>query len=483
MNDAQCRFCGAMRHDSETSFYCSSCDSFFQLQLTRSLTKYDLIHFFQENRGIWSFKDLLPPLPSYLTYHEGHTPLFRFHKIFSGELNVFFKDESRNPSGTFRDRCASLMACHAKSLETHRILCGTSGNHGVSMLTYGLPLNLQVTCITPLMARLHKITQIRTLGGEIIAHGTYLSESIEKARILSKQLGYYDATPENNYLTIQGQKTVAYELLVQLDRKDLEITSSTVIFVPLGAGLMLLSLYQGFKDLLELNIIEEMPRLVGVGLKSMRNGHQATLPFVPPELLPLTGESQLEREIHEALSEVDGYTLSLNERLFLEQSHNVARNEGIIVDPASASVIAGIQESVSVGKIDVDDVVIAVLTSSGTVRNVFYQKSLNLFNISKKRRNPFLTKYLILDFLARHGPHNGYQIWKHVSKSVRCQYQAVYQHLNELSRMKVIAPYNQPKEGMRRRKQNFWLITGMGFEYLDALTTIFRTESEEAESN
>ncbi len=477
MDHVTCRSCGALREPNDINFYCHRCDSFFEFQLEFSISSSDLVRLCQDNFGIWNFRQFLPPLPHYITYQEGNTPFLRPRKLFSNELAVYFKDESRNPSGTFRDRCACLMACHAKSISKKSVICGTSGNHGVSMLTYGLPLDLNVTCITPLLARLHKITQIKALGGEIITHGTNLSESIEKAKMLSKRLHYYDATPENNYLTIQGQKTIAYETVAQLTRRNIEVNASTVVFVPLGAGLILLSLYQGFKDLLELKIIDEMPRLVGVGLDEARTMQQSERVFVPPELLPLTGQSPLESEIERALVDTDGFILSLNEESFLEQSYNVARYEGIIVEPASASVIAGIQECLKLRKINVNDTIIAILTSTGSAGKEFYRSSLDLSAFNKRKRNPFLTKYLILDFLARHGPHNGYQIWKHVNNLVPCRFQAIYQHLKELNQMKVIAPYQQPKNNNERRK-TFWLLTGLGFEYLESLTTILMIESE-----
>ncbi len=482
MTRLNCRNCGTKRELEELNFYCNSCDSIFEIQHSFSVSIEELVRTCRESQGIWNFKSFLPPIRPHVTFHEGNTPLLKPYRLYSGEITVYFKDESRNPSGTFRDRCACLMACHARDLSRKEVICGTSGNHGVSLVMYGLPLDLKVTCITPLMARLHKITQIRALGGEIITHGTNLSDSIEKARMLSKQLRYYDATPEHNYLTIQGQKTIAYEIVAQLTRKNIEVNASTVVFVPLGAGLIYLSLYQGFKDLLELRVIESFPRMIGVGLDATRNEQLNHPTFVPPELLPLTSRSILESEIEKARKETEGFMLTLNVQTFLEQSFFVARNEGIIIEPASASVVAGIQECLKDGKIGVDATVIAVLTSSGRMTREFRRVPMDLSIIPKRKRNPFLTKYLILDFLARHGPHNGYQIWKHVNSILTCQFQAVYQHLQELNGMRVIAPYQQSSTPKKDRKRVYWLLTSSGFEYLDALSTILRVEWEKHEN-
>ncbi len=480
---AKCKECGASRHPDEIQFNCRKCESFFELQIPSSFTLDELMKLVQEGRGIWNYRHFLPSIRPYVTYHEGNTPLMKPYRLFPDNLDVFFKDESRNPSGSFRDRCACLMACHAKMLSKSSVICGTSGNHGVSMVTYALPLGLSITCITPLMARLQRIAQIRALGGEIIAHGTNLSESIEKAKILSKKLNFYNATPENNYLTVQGQKTIAYEIAIQLKRYGSNVDAMTKIFVPLGAGLMFLSLYQGFKELLELRLIEEMPCLIGVGLESVENGEKRKSFFVPPDLIPLTGQSSLESEIIRALKETNGFMIEIDEETLLSQALLVARHEGIIIEPASASVIAGIQKYLVQNEFESRSKVIAVLTSSGNLYQRLDEISFPLRDFFSRRKHPFFSKFLILDYLARHGPSNGYRIWKHLSSLYPCHFQAVYQHLKALNQLGVIAPYKKMgspffTDSSSPKEKTFWFITDTGFEYLHALAIILKIELE-----
>jgi len=161
--------------------------------------------------GIWKFREQLPRFKIMNSLNEGFTPLIKSSRL-SKELgihNLYFKDEGRNPTGSFRDRVAALLTSHAYSLGFKKLICATDGNTGASVAAYSSRLSLRVKAIVPRGSDWGKVILMRSFGAEVIEHGESLDDVYSLADKISLEENLYNATSESNALSIEALKTIS----------------------------------------------------------------------------------------------------------------------------------------------------------------------------------------------------------------------------------------------------------------------------------
>jgi len=383
---------------------------------------------FQEH-GIWKFSSLLPRFKHKVSMDEGFTPLFPSNNIASKLKlnNLWFKDECRNPTGSFRDRVAAIILSHALSIGVKNIVCASDGNLGASMAAYCSRIGLTPLVVIPKLADTGKVIQMRIHGAEIIEQGETLDEASKKAHEIAIKLNYYEATAEANCLSIEGLKTIAYEIYYQLGQ------APNHLVVPTGSGVTALSIYLGFKQLMELGIVDSIPAIHIV--------QTTTCPTIALMMRYIHGgegrehglvvglsycDNPLADYIARILSRVNSYgvIVSLNE--IYDSTIELAKLEGLFVEPAAGAAIAGLKLLVEQGVIDSNENVVVLLTGTGL-------KAFDVFTQYRRHPRKYLipsTKLQILRILYEHGEIHGYHIWKTFLSKITPQ--AVYQHLSEL---------------------------------------------------
>lgn len=209
--------------------------------------------------GLDRYAPVLPPLADGLSMGEGGTPLVRVPRVNDG-LDLWVKDESRNPTWSHKDRlnlCVVSAALHANA---PGLVAASSCNHGVSAAAYAARAGLKAVILTtprpPAIARL-----FQAYGQLIVTVPTSELRWVLMSRLVD-ELGFHPASnqttpPTNHPFGSEGYKTIAYELFMQLGRRAPE-----AVFVPVGYAELLFGIYKGFQELKHYGLIDVLPRLI-----------------------------------------------------------------------------------------------------------------------------------------------------------------------------------------------------------------------------
>jgi len=443
----------------EPRLVCPKCGGIVLYDHKRSDVKWEVI---TSNHGIWRFSSLLPKLKERISMEEGFTPIFNSKNIGSriGLHRLWFKDECRNPTGSFRDRVSAIILSHALSIGVKEVICASDGNLGASIAAYCSRIGLQPIVVVPKLVDVGKVIQMRIHGAKIIEYGNTLDEATRRAHELAEKHQYYEATAETNCLSIEGLKTIAYEIYYQLE----EIPEH--IIVPTGSGITALSICLGFKQLVELGLIEKTPKI-----HIVQSTTCPTIALSMKYIYSSSGggglviglsycENPLADRIARILSSTGGYgvIVSLNE--IYESTIELAQQEGLFVEPAAGAAVAGLKLLADHGVIGRDEDVVVLLTGTGL-------KALETFIHHRKHLDKYIipsTKLQILKVLYERGEMHGYGIWKTFLSRITPQ--AIYQHLSELEARGLVKSFIK-----NRRK--VYVVTEKGRRVVEVINELY----------
>lgn len=418
----------------------------------------------------WRYRELLPHVRNIISLGEGGTPLHKVERLAKsiGLKKLYLKDETRNPTNSFRDRAAALLTSNAIDLDYDTLICATNGNLGASLAAYSAKVGLICHVIVPKLVDVGKLAQMLVYDAVIEEFGETVDYSINRADALAKETGWYQATPELNPLVIEAQKTISYEVYEQLGVPEWFIVS-------IGSGGTIYSIWKGFKELKQLGIINSLPKMIGVQpegcapiVKTLMEDRPQQVKISKPftRALAVLVANPLQGKLAiKAIKESKGLTLTVSDSEIFKAELQIAKLEGMFAEPASSSTIAALKKLVKKGKIHHKESVVCLITGSGLKATDILQ------TLTKKQKTAVLglevsTKEKILRILNKKDTY-GYDLWKKLGKTMTRA--AIYQHLNELSEKGLIASY--AKDGRK-----FFKIIERGRKVLraiDDLKTLF----------
>lgn len=464
----KCSLCGDVFSDDYIS--CPKCNSTLLFEYESHDYREGLLNpRFRNTSSIWRF-NLLPRIDykCIVSLGEGGTYIHKsvnLPKYFDFNGEIYLKDESRNPTGSFIDRGVSIIISHVKCRGYNEVSVISPGNLGVSVSAYSSYAGIKSHIYIPLTIEKGKLYQILMYGGE-----TYLvrdiREGLYKILRLWDENRVYPILPNNPYY-MEGIKTIAYEIA-----ESIGIKSTDGIVVPMGSGSLIYSLWKGFKELYELGYIKELPKLFGVQIRGASPivdailGSEEYRDEYIPELFyiePLNKHLAIK-----AIEESGGYAFKIEYSEVLNSLKDVTRLEGIFMEIASAASIASIRYVLN--KFSVERI-IAIVTGHGlkdpaTVREIMYTLISKLGVERGLVKGLGRTKILILQAISS-GYDYGYSIWKYLSlHGVKIRLPTVYQHLKELEVAGLI--HISTKGGVGREVTRYRL-TREGYKILKAL--------------
>jgi threonine synthase len=203
--------------------------------------------------GLWRYANLLPPVTTAhrLTLGEEPTPLLALDGL-TCKLDYLL------PTGSFKDRGAAVLASCALEAGVEKAVADSSGNAGASLAAYFASAGVPLTVFVPKGSSSPKVGQARRYGAEVVEVEGDRTAATSAAREFERSSGAYYASHARSPFFIAGTRTLAYELAEQLG------PNIPTVVAPVGAGTILLGLYQGFRLLLDRGAIDAMPRLIGV---------------------------------------------------------------------------------------------------------------------------------------------------------------------------------------------------------------------------
>ncbi|MBS7624533.1 threonine synthase [Candidatus Bathyarchaeota archaeon] len=457
-----CTECGEKLEEDYPRDKCPKCGGKGTLEYQMDLEELRAAEFTGEF-SFWRYRALLPKVKNYATLHEGGTPLYKAERLakYIGLPKLYLKDETRNPTNSFRDRAAALMVSNMLDFGYTAAICASSGNMGASLSAYCARYGIICHVIVPEYVDMGKMAQMIVYDAVIEEYGKTVDEAIERAEKIVEETGWYQATSALNPLVIEAQKTVAFEIAEQIGVPD-------VIVVPMGSGGTIYSIWKGFRELNDLGKVKGMPRLIGVQSSGCppivnafleREGEQETLWTKATSIFVLNPFKK--KLAIKAIRETGGLALSVSDQEMLEAEREIAKMEGLFAEPASSGTIAALKKLAQESAIGRDENVVCIMTGSGLKATDVLQA------LSKKRKialleAEFSTKEKILRIISRKKTY-GYEIWKELGRVMTKA--AIYQHLNDLRNRGLISV--QVKDGRK-----YFTITQRGRRVLAAIDEV-----------
>ncbi|MCK5029066.1 MAG: threonine synthase [Bacteroidales bacterium] len=331
-----------------------------------------------------NFLQLLPieKIESLPKLKVGNTPMYQFNKIDNKELTfqIFLKDDSQNPTFSFKDRASAIVSAYAKEKGFETIVAASTGNAGSSLAGLCAAQGQKAIIMVPESAPLAKLTQIIMYGATIVpVAGTY-DDAFDLSIKATEEFGWYNRNTAFNPFTIEGKKTVSFEIFDQLNE-----SLPNKVFVPVGDGVIISGVYKGFEDLLNLKMIDKIPIIVAVQSEGSdnltRNINNDDFEIIPSNTVADSISVDIPRNFYMAkqfIQKYQGEYLTVSDDEIMEASLILSRNTGIFAEPAAATSFAGILKYQQENKLDNKSKNVVLLTGSGLKDLNSVQKLLNI---------------------------------------------------------------------------------------------------------
>lgn len=325
-------------------------------------------------KGVWAWEEFLPGnFDQYITLGEGHTPLLFGETIGDtiGIENLYIKDESQNPTLTFKDRSAAVGAAIAREFGSQYLIAG-GGNTAAAASAYGAVSSLNVISFENLDESKQAILQTLSYGGKIV----YLKKYEDRYPLMKKCVDILHAHPVSSYTrsptgdpySEEGRKTVAFEICQHLSWETPDF-----VIVPTGMGFGLFAIWRGFLDLYKVGFIETLPKMVAV--ESAAGGSLTkTLTESPESVQRVNTSPSIARHILvpqvgyqgvRAVKDSGGHALTAKDSQILKAVFSLAKQEGVFASTTSASAVVAAETLLASGHIDPKDTVVCVITGGG----------------------------------------------------------------------------------------------------------------------
>jgi threonine synthase len=335
----------------------------------------------KDNRdySVWRYAPLLPIRSLELAppLQIGWTPLYLSRKLGPalGLSRLYFKDDGRNPSASYKDRASSVALVRARELGAEIVTGASTGNAGSSMACLCASVGMPAVIFVPENAPVAKLAQLLIFGARLFAvRGTY-DDAFDLCLKVSQEFGWINRNTGYNPFTREGKKTSAYEIMEQLDWKVPDW-----VFVSVGDGNIISGVGKGFRDLLELGYIDKMPRLMAVQSdksnaiylsvkEAQKNPGEAPRQFnVSATTIADSISVDIPRDCLMAVRTVvesGGDSIEVSDEEILDAIKVLGRNEGIFVEPAASAAYAGVKKAARQGIVRSDETIVAILTGNG----------------------------------------------------------------------------------------------------------------------
>ncbi len=342
----------------------------------------------RDEPSLWRYAPLLPvhvPKGEATPLHlAGWTPVFKLPRLAQklGLDHLWLKDESRNPSASFKDRASAIVVARAQELKSEIIVTASTGNAGAALACMSAAIGQKAIIFAPKSAPPAKVAQLLVFGAKVIlVDGTY-DDAFDLTVKASQEFGWYCRNTGYNPFTAEGKKTAAFEIWewwMEAHRdwhkqdSPLDNHPPLTIFVSVGDGNIISGIHKGFKDLLALSWIPNMPRIIGVqaeGSAAISNAFHANTEVITPVSAKTIADSisvDLPRDgvrAVRAAQETEGTYITVSDDEIIKSITELG-TMGVFAEPAGAAAYAGLVKATGSGVVRSDDPVLVLNTGSG----------------------------------------------------------------------------------------------------------------------
>lgn len=377
-----CSICGASYEPDEITYTCPKDGGNLNVILDEASIKKNLTpdtFLTLPEASLWRYLNLLPvedpggvgtPLR-----RAGWTPVYKSTRLADqlGLRDLWIKDESPNPTASFKDRASAVVVARADQINADVIVAASTGNAGAALAGMAAAVGSKAVIFAPRTAPPAKIAQLLVFGAKVIlVDGTY-DQAFDLSIEATNHFGWYNRNTGFNPFTAEGKKTAAFEIWEQVINQIPVQKKPLTVFIPVGDGNIISGVHKGFKDLHSLGWLEQMPRIIGVqseGSAAIANTfHQGdeAIKAVQADTLADSIAVDLPRDgvrAVRAARETGGTYMIVPDSDILIAIAELGR-VGIFAEPAAATAYAGLKAAASQSLVTEDDPVLVLSTGSG----------------------------------------------------------------------------------------------------------------------
>ncbi|MCR8559014.1 threonine synthase [Mucilaginibacter sp. BJC16-A38] len=324
---------------------------------------------------MWRYKELLPVIDerNIVTLGEGFTPIIPIENLkqFIGDNAVFWKDESGNPTGSFKARGLSAAVSKAKELGIDTIATPTAGNAGGALAAYAARADIKAIVYMPIQTPQVFKDECRLYCAELIEIDGNISDC---GRLVNEQAllnNWFQVSTLKEPYRLEGKKTMGYEIAEQFNWQ-----LPDVILYPTGGGTGLIGMWKAFDEMEQLGWIgSKRPRMVAVqsescnGIVSAFNSGQQISEFTDGGFTIANGlrvpKPYADKQILKVLRDSNGAALTINDAEMNAAVKEIARNEGMLIAPEGAALWQAFKKLKSSKWIQSGETVLMINTGSG----------------------------------------------------------------------------------------------------------------------
>ncbi len=329
----------------------------------------------QRDRNLWRYREMLPVLNSAnaLSLGEGFTPLRRaskLEKLYNHE-GLYIKDESLNPTTSFKARGLCMAISKAKELGVTEVSIPSAGNAAGAMCAYASLAGMKSYVFMPVDVPKAFIAECRAFGADVTLINGLITDCGKAAAELVKKYNRFDVSTLKEPYRLEGKKTMGYEVAEQMNWE-----LPDVIIYPTGGGTGLVGMWKAFGEMEKLGwISSKRPRMVSVQstgcapiIRAFNEGKEFAEPWQNAATIAdglrvpaAVGDFLIIRAINES----KGTAVAVDDKLILNCSNEIARNEGIFPAPEGGATLAAFYHLKKSGWIKEGEKVVLFNTGSG----------------------------------------------------------------------------------------------------------------------
>jgi len=371
----QCSSCGKKYNMEERQTYSACCSSplIVKYKYNNLFSKNDL-----KNRPgtLWRYFEMLPVFEkeNIVSLGEGMTPILSL-KNLSNKYDLpelFLKDESLNPTGSFKARGLSVAISKAKELKIQTCIIPTAGNAGGAMAAYCAAAGIHAIVVMPEHTPQIFKDECKLFGAEVILVDGLINDCGKKVTQIKKEVDCFDMSTMKEPYRLEGKKTMGYEIAEQLNWQ-----LPDVILYPTGGGTGLIGMWKAFHEMINMGWISDkkLPRMIAVqaencqpivhtwkglqqnakqyiGNPSLANGLAVPQPFA-------------EEMILQALRQSNGFPVAVSDSEMIAGVKEIANEEGLLVAPEGGAIWKALLQLTDTGIIDRTEKILLLNTGSG----------------------------------------------------------------------------------------------------------------------
>jgi len=376
--DLECSNCGERFSPDQIQTYCKKCQiplqARYDLEAIRNQVDRDELR--HRPSGMWRWKELLPVRdPQNFVYlGEGDTALLDLKNIGNtlGLSNLFVKDESTNPTGSFKARGLAAAISKAKELGIKKVIIPTAGNAGGAMAAYAARANMKALIYMPRDTPRSNIEESQITGAEVVLVDGLISDAASLARERAQAEDWFDLSTFKEPYRVEGKKIMGYELAEFFDW-----TLPDVIIYPTGGGTGLVGMWKAFAEIESLGWLRtsSKPRMVAVQaegcapvVKAFEKG-ASVCDFWSSAHTIASGlrvpKSFADTLILEDIYASRGTAVAVKDQAILDAQQMLGNKEGIYAAPEGAATLAALEKLIQNEWVQPDERIVLFNTGSG----------------------------------------------------------------------------------------------------------------------